>query len=313
MVSKPSPGDGHLRPDEAFALLGNEVRVGILQVLWDAFESGTGDNAVPYSTLFDRVDYDDSGNFSYHLQKLAGPFVHKTDDGYELKQSGINILRAIAAGTVVDDPTFGPERIDESCPRCGAPVAFDYADELVTVTCTACEGALRWNGDHGFLFLGLVPPVFVSDRSTEEAFHAAITYTSHEIAAFTDGVCPHCASTVERTVDVCPEHDPGRKTLCRTCDRSHMAEVWMVCSTCKRSMFPPVRAVVLTHPEVTAFYHECGVEHRFASWAAAVRSFTVTEERLSMDPPRVRCTFSAGTNRLHLTVDEKMRVLEVTR
>lgn len=74
-------GGDAVSPDEAFAPLGNDTRVGILQALWDVFESGKGDNAIPYSELFDQVDIRDSGNFSYHLEKLTGPFVRQTRVG----------------------------------------------------------------------------------------------------------------------------------------------------------------------------------------------------------------------------------------
>jgi len=47
-------------PEEAFALLGNDTRVGILQALWDAFESSKGDNDVSYSELFERTPVGES-------------------------------------------------------------------------------------------------------------------------------------------------------------------------------------------------------------------------------------------------------------
>ena len=227
MPRSPTEHDGGdtVSPEEAFALLGNDTRVGILQALWDAFESGKGNNALSYSQLFEQVDIRDSGNFSYHLEKLTGPFVRSTDEGYELKQTGINVVRAVVAGTVVDDPEFGPVRIDTACPICKAPVEIAYADELMTAACTACEGALRWNGESGFLFLGLVPPAGIEQREVEEAFQATVVHTFREIAALADDVCPHCANSVEMTVDVCSDHAPGSGTLCTTCDRAHMAEV----------------------------------------------------------------------------------------
>ena len=306
-----SPNPDVLSPDEVFALLGNDTRVGILQVLWDAFESGKGDNAHPYSELFEQVDIRDSGNFSYHLEKLTGPFVRGGDEGYELKQTGINVVRAIVAGTVINDPEFGPTRVDIACPICDTPIEIAYADELVTATCTACEGALRWNGESGFLFLGLVPPAGIEQRSIEDAFRATATHTFREIAALADDVCPHCASSVETTLDVCPDHDSGTETLCPTCDRSHMADVWMVCATCKRSAFPPARGVVLDHPAVTTFYHEHDIEYRFASWETAVHSFDVREELISGDPLELRFRIPAGDDELQLTVDDELNVLDV--
>lgn len=302
-----------LSPDEAFALLGNETRVDILQVLWDAFESGKGGNVVSYSELFGEVDYDDSGNFSYHLEKLTGPFVRKTADGYELKQTGINVVRAVVAGTVIGDPAFGPTRIDVACPVCGAPVEVAYMDELMTVSCTDCEGMLRWNDEPGFLFLGLVPPAFNEQRPVEAAFRAAVTHTFHDIAAMYDGVCPHCAGCVETTVDVCHDHDPGPETLCSNCERRHLADAWMVCATCKRSAFPPVGGVVLNHPTVIAFYHGHGIEHRTATWERIVRSTEVEEELRSEDPLRLCVTIPAGDDELQLTLDDGLDVVETVQ
>lgn len=63
-----------LPPDDAFDVLGNETRLGILRVL------GEADGPLSFSALFDRVDYDTSGNFSYHLKRLEGHFIRETDD-----------------------------------------------------------------------------------------------------------------------------------------------------------------------------------------------------------------------------------------
>ena len=62
-----------LAPDDAFELLGNETRVRILQTL------GTADEPVPFSELHDRVGLRDSGQFNYHLDRLVGHFLQKTD------------------------------------------------------------------------------------------------------------------------------------------------------------------------------------------------------------------------------------------
>lgn len=312
--NSPADSDGSTprSPEEAFALLGNETRIGILQALWDAFESGTRNNAVSYTELFDRVEIDDSGNFSYHLEKLTGPFVRKVDEGYELKQTGINVVRAVIAGTVIDDPAFGPTRVDLACPICDAPIEIAYSDELMAAFCTECEGIMRWEGKRGLVFAGLVPPVGIEQRASEEAIRTAITYMLHQAAALFDGVCPHCASAVEKTVNVCTAHDPKKGSLCPNCDRAHMAEVWLVCSTCKRSMFPPVSGLVLSHPRVTAFYHDHGVEHRFASWETVLRRNTVEEELLSEDPLRMRFTIRAGNDALQLTLDDELNAVDVS-
>lgn len=78
-------------PEEAFALLGNETRIVSCKHCGTRSNQERG-TALPYSELFAAVDIRDSGNFSYHLEKLTGPFVRQTDNGYELKQTGINVV-----------------------------------------------------------------------------------------------------------------------------------------------------------------------------------------------------------------------------
>jgi DNA-binding transcriptional ArsR family regulator len=76
MATDPGPEGGTMpAPEEAFAVLGNEIRLEILQRL------GEADEPLAYSELFERMDYDDSGNFSYHLDQLVGHFVGRSDGG----------------------------------------------------------------------------------------------------------------------------------------------------------------------------------------------------------------------------------------
>lgn len=300
-----------LSPDKAFTLLGNDTRVGILQALWDAFESGMGDNALSYSTLFDAVDIRDSGNFSYHLEQLTGPFVRRTENGYELKQTGINVVRAVVSGSVTEDPAIGPTEIDVDCPICGASLQIEYEDELLLVTCTACEGLRSWRGTPGMVFVGVVPPVLMRDRSVEEGFRAGVTFITHQLAALHAGVCPHCSGKPTRRLAVCDDHCPGPASQCPHCDRRHLAEAWMNCKTCKWQVFPPASLSVLNAPALAAFYHNQGIEHRFDTWEGLERSFGIDEEIVSHEPLQVGFTFSVGDAALRLTVDEHLDIIEI--
>ena len=117
-----------LRATEAFTLLGSETRLAILLALWEAdelFDDGPPNpserQALSFSELRERVDYDTSSNFSYHLDQLLGSFVRKTDDGYELLPAGDNIVHAIVASAGFVDRTVPPMGVDHDCPRCGRP------------------------------------------------------------------------------------------------------------------------------------------------------------------------------------------------
>lgn len=83
---------------DAFGLLSNETRLAILLALWEAYDQHNADDTVAFSKLYDRIDVSDSGNFTYHLNKLVGHFIAETDDGYRLRNTGLKIVQAAIAG-----------------------------------------------------------------------------------------------------------------------------------------------------------------------------------------------------------------------
>ena len=127
---------------EAFAALGNETRLAILLVLWEKHDPHADDNRVPFSEIYDRVDYDDPGSFSYHLEQLKGKFIrqHTEGEGYELRTPGLKFVQVVIAGAGVQDAALEATEIDQLCPFCDAPTAISYHDGLVIQVCTQCEG-----------------------------------------------------------------------------------------------------------------------------------------------------------------------------
>ena len=67
---------------DTFTLLSNETRVRIVVAL-DASEAG-----LRFSELRARVGVRDAGRFNYHLERLRGRLVTKSDDGYVLTPAG---------------------------------------------------------------------------------------------------------------------------------------------------------------------------------------------------------------------------------
>jgi hypothetical protein len=87
-----------LPPEEAFAVLGNEIRVDVLRTL------AAADEPLAFSELYDRVDVADSGQFNYHLDQTLGHFVVDGDDGYRLADPGRRVVEAVLSGAVTDRP-----------------------------------------------------------------------------------------------------------------------------------------------------------------------------------------------------------------
>ncbi|MFQ3295876.1 MAG: DNA-binding transcriptional ArsR family regulator, partial [Halobacteriales archaeon] len=107
----------HLDPAEAFAAIGNETRLAILEAIWEANE-----RPVAFSDLRETVGMRDSAQFNYHLQQLTDGFVVKvdpneadprgtpssnrrSDGGYDLRNAGEKVVRSVLAGTFNEHPT----------------------------------------------------------------------------------------------------------------------------------------------------------------------------------------------------------------
>lgn len=75
---------------ETFTLLSDETRVRILVALSEASEC-----PLRFSELRSRVGVADSGQFNYHLDRLRGRLVVKTEDGYALTETGRAVARLL--------------------------------------------------------------------------------------------------------------------------------------------------------------------------------------------------------------------------
>lgn len=252
-------GEG-VSADEAFALLGNETRIRMLRELWRRAHEGAGDRAepVPFSELQSAVGARDSGNFSYHLDRLVGPFVERAPEGYVIRRAGTHVVRAILAGTVTDDPSFGPVELDETCYRCGASITVSYSDGRLYTRCTACEGAI--DADGGAITAHSVPPAGIADRSLSGVVRAACVNYVAEIDLLCAGVCPVCAGRVDPELRVCAEHSVPDGGLCSSCGTEPRVSAAATCRNCRfHRVFVPVFAAH-DHPVVAGALTDRGYD-----------------------------------------------------
>lgn len=240
MASETPGEDGPtLSPDTAFAVLGNETRMRILRALGDA------DGACSFSDLRDRVGIRDSGQFNYHLDKLTGHFVQRTDDGYALRQAGERVIETVLSGAVTADPVVAPSRIDEPCPICGAATMVAFARERLEHYCTECAGYYgvttaineelsdesAAGAEYGYLGSVQFPPAGLQGRTPDELFRAASAWFMVEILAAANRVCPRCSAPLSDTLTVCENHDPSAGT-CPECSHRHAVLVNFRCTNC---------------------------------------------------------------------------------
>ena len=303
---------------EAFSIVGNETRLAILLALWEAFDPYTEDNAVSFSELRTRVGMSDPGQFNYHLSKLTGQFVHKTDRGYELHPAGLHLVQTVIAGTGMKMATIPPTEIGATCLRCGAPTAMSYQDGWLYYFCTECEGFVRGGTGQpeGILFSQAFPPAALSNRTLEEVFAAGVSRLLQAFVTKMGGICPRCAGKVASTFEICEAHEPLPGEVCPTCQRQFEVAVKWACTICKyRGQAPPCVAAVI-HPAVCAFYHDHGVDigYTIDSFESSQQILTLMrdheQELVSVDPARVLITIRYAGDELRLMFDEDMNVVE---
>lgn len=303
-----------LSPDEAFAALGNDTRIQILRTL------GTAEEPLAFSELFERVDYEDSSNFGYHLDQLVGHFVSKSEAGYDLWQAGQRVVESVLSGAITDDPVVAPTTIDDPCPFCASDIQVAYQQERVEFHCTECPGigaggykepATDRFDDHGSLGHLLLPPAGIQDRTPLDVVAAAEHWTATQAYALARGVCPRCSARITFSPEVCEDHAAG-DGRCGQCDLRYAVQFLAQCTNCPFEMGAPVAMFLGKHAAVMGFM----IEHEIDPTASEGYSFAVFEAEESIrstDPLEVRLSYAVDSDRLTVTVDETLAVLDVSR
>jgi DNA-binding transcriptional ArsR family regulator len=221
---------------EAFGLLSDETRLETLRALADRLRENPADPTVGFSELRRRVGMRDSGNFNYHLGKLEGRFVEKTDDGYRIAPAGLRVVAAAIAGTYGGGESMGPAELEDPCPVCGAALTATYEDGLLRV---ACPG--------GHEFTNTLPPGAVDERDLEAVIDLLTRTTHQDIELSLSGTCPFCYGRLPWSAE--PPAGP-------------VPEFDTQCPRCGVRMEVPAVLCLLQAPTGVGFFHDHGVDVR---------------------------------------------------
>ena len=321
-LSPSEPEAADIAPEAVFEILGNEIRMGILQALWEAYDPLAERGPLSFSELRAAVDVSDSGQFNYHLDKLRDRYVERTDEGYELRPVGLKLVQSVIAGAG-QEGDFEPTPVDVACERCGGATELTYDGGRVYHVCTDCGGHFEAEEyPEGTLWGKSFPPAGVAHRDPEELY-ATLTFLDWPMSAkLTGNVCPRCSGVLEQSLEICDEHVDG-KGPCPDCGYSDEIRAHWVCTVCKHHATGSVSNVVKNHPAVISFYHEHDLDRGYPygtnefetvaaneSHAAAVAP---EQELVSTDPIRIRVSVSRDGDELALTLDENLNVVEMTR
>ncbi|WP_247730897.1 DUF7351 domain-containing protein [Halovivax limisalsi] len=297
-------------PTEAFSVLGNEIRLGVLWALWEA------DEPKSYAELRRRVAPEDHGNFGYHLGKLRDQYIEKSPEGYLLRQPGEQVIRSVLKGSFTDDPSIEPVTVDRECAFCGSPVQVSYEDETLTVSCTGCPGLIGGSRPDGTFMNYEFPPSGLAGRSPAELVDIAHLHYDSKIIPMLNGICPECAAQVEATFEVCSDHERDAG-LCSTCDRRDEAWAVLSCDHCEYERLSVVWSCAFYHPSVVTFLCDHGVDDLFSFrellWEDPRIVGNVRTELLGRDPYRFRVVLAMDDERLAVELTDDLEIDAVDR
>ncbi|AGB17553.1 hypothetical protein Halru_2986 [Halovivax ruber XH-70] len=277
---------------DAIGVLGNRRRLEVLLALAEAGERSDGARAtLTFSELYDAVDLDSSSQFAYHLDRLVGPFLSETDDGYRLTYSANKIVRAIRSGEYESTPAFEARAIDGVCVFCeSASLVATLEDEHFLVRCDQCASTL-------------VTDLFPQSQSRGRTPAEIVDSFGHRI----------WSSVVESRAAVCPECHGRVDATVESLDRSGESAA-VLASTCRECGFTfslPVEVAAVVHPAAISHCWENGISlwdvplWEFFEW---IVSGAVTADVDSLDPVNVRFELAFGGDSLHLRLDDSLAV-----
>lgn len=290
-------GDGEsdtgsgMTAEDAFGLLGNEIRAEIMRVLGESPHEG-----LSFSTLRERVGEDvDSGQFNYHLQQLVGPFVEDTADGYVLRAPGLALYRAIRSGAFNRTVTRGPFGAGFDCYFCATPVEAAYDDGSFTLTCPGC--------DHLYANT-MLPPSAVEGVDEADLLARVDQYNRHRLLLATRGVCPVCVNGMDL------EFVPAEQVWSTGSERLDVL-VNRSCDHCGRENHMTVGLALLYHPALISFFYDYGIDLTSINhWEL---EFVLTDNHTtvrSRDPWEVAVSITHEGLTLEMVVNDALAVVE---
>lgn len=290
----------HAEPEDVFTLLSDDNRIDILRALWNS------DGQLTFSALHDAVDIRDSGQFNYHLDKLVGQFVTKTEEGYDLTAAGRQVNGAIEAGSYTASGRLEPISLDPPCPTCGGTRTFYYENEQASVKCDTCDVRADFS----------VPPSTFIDCDREEIPGVAGEYLRTILDGLDNGFCSQCDGPVERTVSRAVDSSiwdpPAGDADHPLGDVEDIPVVEYECLQCGMKPTSGLTFSLLGHPEVVGFYYDRGIDIRNRSLWEFTTFGTENEQVTSDDPFRASTTFIIGNDELTVVVDEELTVVDTT-
>jgi len=304
-----------LSPNEAFAILGNEIRLEVIQVLWRADAAHEYDDGsdiaetISYSELQKEVGIEDNGKFNYHLSRLAPHFVRRTNDGYRLSSAGKQIARTVVSVSGTDHLDFSAE-LETDCPLCGEQLAVSYEDQWLRIRCTECEGLFGDEAPTGTLFLTNYPAAGLNGRNPEQALATGLYRCALDITYMMYDICRECAGRVSASVTVCDTHNSRENQPCASCGTPFPVWADMRCDTCGFAKRLPIEMFVTGFTMITGIISNHEEDIHSVSFDEAVDLLqNSVESSVSTEPLRISITMKIEPTSFTITLDDDMNII----
>jgi uncharacterized protein with PIN domain len=296
------PSDDGRGDHEAFDLLGNEIRLAIIEELAGERRQSWTAAGLAFADLRKRVGVDDAGKFNYHLDKLRGTFVEQRDDEYVATTAGVSVAGSVRAGTYDADDVSFTASIAARCTDCEDHLEAIYEGGTLQVRCP----------EHGLYHGTAIPPAVVRDRDPETVVALAQRNAMNELGRALDGACVHCWGTVDVETPV----DPPTELLDEqgtTPEDVEQVVVEFACRDCGATFWTGASVCVLDHPAVVSFYHDHGVNVARRGYLELPFVDGTSGVVESTDPVRVRVDVTHGDDTLRVWLDDTATVVDYER
>jgi DNA-binding transcriptional ArsR family regulator len=285
---------------ETFGVLGNEIRLDIIRALAEVRRLAWRWQGMSFAELRKAVGVRDAGNFSYHLNKLRSRFVVK-DDEYKLTYAGMQIARAMAAGTYTERGEHFTIETDIRCPVCDEPITATYEYEYLSLFCE----------DHDVSFGTTLPPGATRERSPERVIKLATLDARQDVECAMEGICPYCGGPMETTIPAETMFDPETHESKPVPD----GHIWVRfdCLRCGMAFWLPPGSCLLSEPSVIAFFEAHGQDLRKYTYLELPFGGPDDATLESSTPVRVRVTVELEGDELLVWMDGDGEIIETER
>jgi len=286
MPEGPTDGDREAVRD-ALSVLAHDIRLDIVLALLEGW-AGVHTEPQRYSELMDTVGVEDSGKFNYHLDRLRGVYVEKTEEGYLPTAAATALYRAVLAHRPAEEAAR-TGTFEEPCPVCGGSVVERYQRSFLTYECADCED---WPGvTYSFPANGL------RGRTGPERRQAIVHRAGYHVGLARTGQCPFCAGRIEVAFD------PATDWV----EHGESSPVELGCDTCTWRAVVSVLVPLQFEPRVAAALTTVGVNPPLG----APHTVETSIERVSANPVRRAITAETDDGSVTVVVDDELTVQSV--